>query len=930
MPVTIKSAAMKFKAANGSYVGIDAIADATTAQQVAAVSDEGVAQKSAIQTEGAAQQAAIVAKGAETLESIPSEYTELSNDVNSLKSALNKTETAISYEDEKSFTGISTIQRYIQATSGKWADSNNPEAYMLPVSSKTVKISITANANTDSIVALLNTNDITIGGYPDYATGQEKKTIEANTTEVFDVPSDCHYIFIAKSTSNGSTNRMPQNVTFMTVEEIPSVDNSLSVSGSAADAKSAGDAITDLRSTINGIADTKTLTKDGTLNANVTSSGVASTSYNRSVYSAVDGIKQIKVTKTVGKTFRLGFTTVVPENNVSVSGYVGNSSGTEIQADVPNGAKYVVICYFNTNTDSGTASDMLDSITITGMMGALDEVARAKAEGVNSLVRSDERLEDVSLPFNNAATGKGINCETGAVYNASNFSVTDFVDVQGYSAIIYRMVVATIATKPTHGMAFYDASQNYISGVRSLNDENAQTSYTENTVNVPNNAKYARFTFRTDTETHGDFYVKGENILKGSIKSLVENNGEAKENSKWMAGLVGLLQRANGKFNVAARMRMLTDIEWKTLRKVPKQYRESGVLKYGSFEQNENLVGIPYGAQLRYEQWIGKCISFETFLSALKNPNSCMYDFSRVGTAYRQSAWYSVNCSKAVGWALNLANTYASGAFASDPNIRKVANAGEYAASDIQIGDIIEKTDTHTAIVTDLIYNTMGELSQIEVSEATTPLCRRKRWNLYGTLNSFYEHFDGYYLLRYDLIDNVPPIDMEAMYPYISETLGLYLGNKSNYSTGDSIEITLLSKVSNTLNIRKNGVTIGTIDVTNYDQSAICTYQPGSAGWYEIGFDGDDERNRVGFCVNDNTASFDPEENKLEFSSTYSTLNMVSYSTGTNRAHLKDQFPTAEDLENGYMTLNVPNNTNYIHAIFANDYGKTLIEIVLS
>lgn len=88
MPVTIKSAAMKFKAANGSYVGIDAIADATTAQQVAAVSDEGVAQKSAIQTEGAAQQAAIVAKGAETLESIPSEYTELSNDVNSLKSAV--------------------------------------------------------------------------------------------------------------------------------------------------------------------------------------------------------------------------------------------------------------------------------------------------------------------------------------------------------------------------------------------------------------------------------------------------------------------------------------------------------------------------------------------------------------------------------------------------------------------------------------------------------------------------------------------------------------------------------------------------------------------------------------------------------------------------------------------------------------------------
>lgn len=113
MPVTIKSAAMKFKAANGSYIGIDAIADATTAQQVAAVSAEGVAQKSAIQTEGAAQQAAIVAKGAETLESIPSEYTELSNDVNSLKSAL-------PYGLEKIISDNMALLKKLVFTDGYW------------------------------------------------------------------------------------------------------------------------------------------------------------------------------------------------------------------------------------------------------------------------------------------------------------------------------------------------------------------------------------------------------------------------------------------------------------------------------------------------------------------------------------------------------------------------------------------------------------------------------------------------------------------------------------------------------------------------------------------------------------------------------------------------------------------------------------------
>ena len=57
---------------------------------------------------------------------------------------------------------------------------------------------------------------------------------------------------------------------------------------------------------------------------------------------------------------------------------------------------------------------------------------------------------------------------------------------------------------------------------------------------------------------------------------------------------------------------------------------------------------------------------------------------------------------------------------------------------------------------------------------------------------------------------------------------------------------------------------------------------------------------------------------------------MISYSTGSSRSHLSDVFPTATDLTNGYMTLTIPNSANYIHATFANDYGKTIIEIAIS
>ena len=66
MPITIKPAIMKYKDANGNYIGVDVVAESTTAEQMSAIE----------------------AKGEEVIESIPSDYTELSDDVRDLKSAV--------------------------------------------------------------------------------------------------------------------------------------------------------------------------------------------------------------------------------------------------------------------------------------------------------------------------------------------------------------------------------------------------------------------------------------------------------------------------------------------------------------------------------------------------------------------------------------------------------------------------------------------------------------------------------------------------------------------------------------------------------------------------------------------------------------------------------------------------------------------------
>lgn len=84
MAITIKAEAMKYRNSGGTYTGFDAIAQETTAQQVAN-----------IQSAGATQIGAVEAKGVETLDSIPDDYTALQAEVDDVQRALDNAVGAI-------------------------------------------------------------------------------------------------------------------------------------------------------------------------------------------------------------------------------------------------------------------------------------------------------------------------------------------------------------------------------------------------------------------------------------------------------------------------------------------------------------------------------------------------------------------------------------------------------------------------------------------------------------------------------------------------------------------------------------------------------------------------------------------------------------------------------------------------------------------
>ena len=89
MPVTIKAANVKYKSpSTGQYVGVNSVSDNTTADQITAINAAGQQQINAVQI-----------TGQQTIASIPVDYTNLSNEVTDLKSALEQSVTMRKFTD---------------------------------------------------------------------------------------------------------------------------------------------------------------------------------------------------------------------------------------------------------------------------------------------------------------------------------------------------------------------------------------------------------------------------------------------------------------------------------------------------------------------------------------------------------------------------------------------------------------------------------------------------------------------------------------------------------------------------------------------------------------------------------------------------------------------------------------------------------------
>lgn len=155
--------------------------------------------------------------------------------------------------------------------------------------------------------------------------------------------------------------------------------------------------VTELKRSADLFFDTSniTLNSSNKYNGTIVASGkIQAASYARTTFAQITGAKNVIVRKKSGKTFTIGFAnTSNVVNNTPITNIQFDSLGTIIVASVPNGAKWLCINYWNTNTsrdgsDPEKEEEMRQSIEIKASTSFIKpqyvtpEIFGAKGDGL--------------------------------------------------------------------------------------------------------------------------------------------------------------------------------------------------------------------------------------------------------------------------------------------------------------------------------------------------------------------------------------------------------------------------------------------------------------------------------------------------------------------------------------------------------------------
>ncbi|MCQ2194730.1 MAG: hypothetical protein MJZ28_07230 [Paludibacteraceae bacterium] len=235
--------------------------------------------------------------------------------------------------------------------------------------------------------------------------------------------------------------------------------------------------------------------------------------------------------------------------------------------------------------------------------------------------------------------------------------------------------------------------------------------------------------------------------------------------------------------NILRRIDYMADIEWIPLKGIP--------TLVGSLSKGSRQKGLIYSSVKEIDKSVGYDVSMETFLTAVKNIDGCLYnenlkDASKQGNG--AAAYYGTVCSGLVGYAYGLKMQYPTHLYDSLSCFEHI----EPTFDNIELCDALWEPG-HVVIVS-RVFDRNGKKC-IETTEANGEGIVRTMYNSWGLLHRYKKTHWRIYRLK-DL-RNVPEAEP---WPIISDSYDIltYRGDKVTYRQGEEVVLNILSKAEYT------------------------------------------------------------------------------------------------------------------------------------
>lgn len=245
--------------------------------------------------------------------------------------------------------------------------------------------------------------------------------------------------------------------------------------------------------------------------------------------------------------------------------------------------------------------------------------------------------------------------------------------------------------------------------------------------------------------------------------------------------------------NVLLNAEQIVNLSYTPIRNL---YKPGGVIGTGS-----NVEGLVYSSTRAEDLYCPNNVSFWTFLSSLKNPNSFLYTvditeppYSIHGTA---RAIYGQVCTQFVQYALGIKYNFQIHQMTVWNGFDTVKPQD---IEKLRLGDVLtSERKGHTRLVTG-IRREEGKIVEIAISEGVSPTAKRTVFPVSEIVNSFN---DGYVFYRYRYIGRtkhepspfvgVADVDYSGLFP---DEIMPRRGDKANWRKDENVVIDVLSRNS--------------------------------------------------------------------------------------------------------------------------------------